>query len=156
MEIWLPVADYEGLYEVSNYGQVRSLYKPDKPIIKQCVGSKGYNLVTLCKAGKQKSVNVHRLVAITFVPNPNFLPCVNHKDENKTNNIASNLEWCSYYYNNTYGNRLTKSALKQSKPVLCIETGIVYSSAYAAQRKTGISQSGCLKFWQNKSTPKMK
>lgn len=142
MEIWKPIDDYEGIYEVSNYGQVRSLYKNEYKILKQCYGSKGYKIVTLCKKGKQKSVNVHRLVASYFVPNPQSLPCVNHKDENKGNNTASNLEWCSYYYNNVYGNRLTKSATKNSKPVRCIETGIIYSSANSAQRKTNISQSG--------------
>ena len=143
-EIWRPIKDYEKLYEVSNTGQVRSLcgrYGKFR-ILKQSVGSRGYMLVTLCDHGKQKSVNVHRIVAETFIPNADNLPCVNHKDENKKNNNVENLEWCSYYHNNTYGNRLTKSALKRSIPVRCIETGIIYSSAYAAQRETKIRQSG--------------
>ena len=147
MEIWKPIAEYEDLYEVSNYGRIRSLcgrYGENK-ILKQCIGSKGYKLVTLCRKGKQKTVNVHRLVALAFVPNPDSLPCVNHIDEDKNNNNASNLEWCSYYYNNIYGQRLTKSALKRSIPIICIETGIVYSSACAASRETGISQGGICK-----------
>lgn len=142
MENWKPIADYEGLYEISDLGQVRSLYHDECRIIKQSVGSRGYKLVSLCKDGKQKTVNVHRLVAIAFVPNPDSLPCVNHIDEDKKNNAASNLEWCSYYYNNVYGQRLTKSSQKQSIAVRCIETGIIYSSCYAAQRETGIRQSG--------------
>lgn len=142
--IWCPIKGYENLYEISNTGQVRSLCGRygKLNILKQCVGSRGYLLVTLCNHGKQKTVNVHRLVADAFIPNPNNLPCVNHKDENKTNNNVSNLEWCSFFYNNTYGNRLTKSALKRGIPVCCIETGKIYSSAYAAQRATNVRQSG--------------
>lgn len=143
MEIWKPIADYEDLYEVSNQGRVRSLcnrYGENK-ILKQCIGSRGYYLVTLCNKGKQKTVNVHRLVACAFIPNPASLPCINHKDENKLNNNVSNLEWCSYYHNNTYGHRLTKSAEKRGIPVICNETGIVYPSSKAASRITGIAQS---------------
>lgn len=142
--IWRPIKGYENLYEISNTGQVRSLCGRYGKLntLKQGVGSRGYLLVTLCNHGKQKSVNVHRLVADAFIPNPDNLPCVNHKDENKTNNNVSNLEWCSFFYNNTYGNRLTKSALKRSIPVRCIETGKIYSSAYAAQRATNVRQSG--------------
>ncbi len=143
MEIWKPITDYEDLYEVSNYGRIRSLcgrYGKNK-ILSQCVGSKGYKLVTLCKKGKQKTVNVHRLVAMAFIPNPDSLPCVNHIDEDKSNNNVSNLEWCSYYYNNIYGQRLTKSAAKRSIPVICVETGVIYTSACAASRKTGVQQS---------------
>ena len=141
MEVWKPVPDYEGLYEVSNLGRVRSLYNGYR-ILKQAIGTRGYKNVCLCRKGTQKLANVHRLVALCFVPNPQNLPCVNHKDENKQNNEVSNLEWCSYYYNNVYGSRLTKSALKQSLPVRCIETDTIYSSAYSAQRETGIKQSG--------------
>ncbi len=141
MEIWKPVPDFEGLYEVSNLGRVRSLYKGYR-ILKQGIGNRGYKNVCLCRKGTQKLANVHRLVALCFVLNPHNFPCVNHKDENKKNNVASNLEWCSYYYNNVYGSRLTKSALKQSLPVRCIETDTIYSSAYSAQRETGIKQSG--------------
>lgn len=144
MIIWKPIPHFEDLYEVSNTGEVRSInprYK-NKSFLKQGTSNKGYKNVCLCKKGVQKTINVHRLVALVFIPNPQNLPCVNHKDENKTNNNVSNLEWCSYYYNNTYGQRLTKSALKRSLPVRCIETGIIYSSAYAAQRETGIYQSG--------------
>lgn len=147
MKVWKPIPDYEDLYEISNDGEVRSLHDRygEKLILKQCIGSKGYKLVTLCKDHTQKTVNVHRLVALAFIPNPGSLPCVNHIDEDKTNNKAENLEWCSYYYNNVYGQRLTKSALRKSIPVKCVETNVIYSSAYSAQRETGIRQSG---IWQ--------
>lgn len=145
--IWLPIEGYEDLYEVSNTGKVRSLcgrYGKNR-ILKQSSGSKGYLIVTLCGKGPQKTVNVHRLVAKAFIPNPDNLPCVNHIDEDRTNNNVTNLEWCSYYHNNTYGHRLTKSAEKLSHPVRCIETGEVFPSAYAAQRETGIRQANIWK-----------
>lgn len=141
---WKPIPEYEDVYEVSNTGQVRSLYRRyynEVRILKQSTNNKGYKLVCLCRKGKQKSLLVHRLVATAFIPNPDNLPCVNHKDQNKQNNNASNLEWCSYYENNVYGDRLTRSAAKRSIPVRCVETGIVYPSAYAAQRITGFQQS---------------
>lgn len=143
MESWKPIPNYENLYEINTLGEVRSLcgrYGKNK-ILKACVNSRGYSLVTLCKDGKQKSFNVHRLVAELFIPNPDGLPCINHKDEDKTNNNVSNLEWCSYYYNNVYGQRLTKSAMKRSIPVVCVETGTVYASSQSAAQKTGICQS---------------
>ena len=142
MIIWKPIPNFEDLYEISNTGEVRSKnprYK-NKSILKQGLSNKGYKNVCLCRKGVQKTFNVHRLVALAFIPNPNNLPCVNHKDENKTNNNVDNLEWCSYYYNNVYGDRLTKSALKRSIPVRCVETGVIYPSACAAQRETGIRQ----------------
>lgn len=143
-KIWKPIPSFEDLYEVSNDGEVRSInprYK-DKSVLKQGTHAKGYKQVTLCRKGVQTTVHIHRLVASVFIPNPDNLPCVNHKDEDKTNNNVDNLEWCSYQYNNVYGHRLIKSALKRGIPVRCIETGVIYPSAYAAQRETGIWQSG--------------
>ncbi len=142
-EIWCPIEGYEKLYEVSNLGRVRSLcgrYGNNR-ILTLGKGSRGYLNVCLCDHGKQKTFNLHRLVAKAFVPNPENYPCVNHKDENRKNNKASNLEWCSYYHNNVYGERLTKSAIKRSKPVRCIETGEIYAGSSAAHRATGLCQS---------------
>ena len=143
MKTWKPIQNYEGLYEVSSDGEIRSLHNRYgvNRVLKQSIGSKGYKVVSLCKNHTQKTFNVHRLVALAFIPNPDSLPCVNHKDEDKTNNCAENLEWCSYYSNNVYGNRLTKSAAKTSIPVKCLETGVVYASSRSAQRETKIQQS---------------
>lgn len=118
IEEWRPIVGYEGLYEVSNFGNVRSLDRLRKGAygkLQKCYGKaikgtnrKGYIEVGLCNNGKYSIVGVHRLVASAFIPNPNNLPCVNHKDENKTNNFVENLEWCNYSYNNNYGNRNNK------------------------------------------------
>ena len=108
-EEWLPVKGYEGLYEVSNMGRVRSLKNTrhvirKEPLIKkQFVGSWGYPMVALCKDGISKPSLVHRLVAEAFVPNPDNLPFINHKDENRQNSVSTNLEFCTQAYNNNYG-----------------------------------------------------
>ena len=115
-EIWKDIIGYEGLYQVSNLGRVKSLERynrrnikiPEK-ILVGCVNYKGYHKVLLCKDGRQKQYSVHRLVMNAFVPNPNNYPVVNHKDENKLNNNVDNLEWCTVAYNNTYGNALEKA-----------------------------------------------
>lgn len=108
MEIWKDIPGYEGFYQASNDGKVRSLnynHTREKKIMKQSTDKLGYKRVMLCKNGKRKTFQVHRLVAIIFIPNPKNLPCVNHKDENPSNNHINNLEWCSYSYNNNYGTR---------------------------------------------------
>ena len=141
---WKPIPNYENLYEVSNTGEIRSIkprYK-NKQILKACVGSRGYLVVTLCNKSTQKSYNVHRLVAKAFIPNPDNLPCINHKDENRTNNNVDNLEWCTYKYNNTYGNRLDKYISKRGKSVMCVETNKVYRSTQEASKLTGVNQGG--------------
>ena len=110
-EEWRAVPGYEGLYEVSNMGRVRSLdylvrtqygrFRRIKGrILKSGIASNGYCMVVLSKG---KSKTIHRLVASVFLPNPDNLPIVNHKDEDKTNNCVNNLEWCSSKYNNNYG-----------------------------------------------------
>lgn len=101
MEEWRAVPGYEGLYEVSNTGNVKSLIKNN--IIKSFINKKGYRLVSLSKNGIIKKFSVHRLAAQAFIPNPDNLPMVNHKDEDKTNNSVDNLEWCDAKYNNNYG-----------------------------------------------------
>lgn len=111
-EIWKDIDGYEGLYQVSNLGRVRSLgfdkWHKGK-IIKGCFdGKKKYLFVSLHKNGNSKAFNIHRLVATAFIPNPNNLPQVNHKDEVKTNNNADNLEWCDAYYNMNYGTAMER------------------------------------------------
>ena len=128
MEIWKDIKGYEGLYQISNEGRVRSLDKwmPHrfgkqfiKGIIKkQKINKYGYFTVNLKKDDVLKTYNVHRLVAQTFIPNPDNLPQVNHKDECKTNNRLENLEWCTSKYNVNYGTGIKRMAKSRSKAVV--------------------------------------
>ena len=97
-EIWKVIEGTDGRYEVSNTGKVRSInYNKSGKVqeLRQKIDKDGYCIVTLHIEGKQKYPSVHRLVAIAFIPNPDNLPQVNHKDTNKKNNHISNLEWCT-------------------------------------------------------------
>jgi hypothetical protein len=121
-----PVVGYEGHYVVDQFGRVYGIDRTvtvldngriyEKPIagkqMKQFLHTKGYKTVSLTKDGKTKTVFVHRLVAEAFVPNDDGLPMINHKDEDKTNNFAENLEWCTASYNRTYGKAIQKHARK--------------------------------------------
>ena len=114
-EVWKDIKGYEGLYQVSSYGRVKTLarlvidsigretIRKEKVLSTRPSSQTGYPTINLFKDGKRTTVNVHRLVAEAFIPNPNNLPCVNHKDESRNNNFVDNLEWCTYRYNNTYG-----------------------------------------------------
>ena len=113
-EIWKDVVGYEGLYQVSNNGRVKSLKFGKEKILKPGKLKNGYLRVNLCKNEKQKHFLVHRLVALTFITNPNNLPDVNHKDENKENNRVENLEWCDCKYNINYGTRTQRIAEKNT------------------------------------------
>lgn len=117
MEEWKDVEGYEGKYQISNECRVKSLnYHQQKieKILKIYTNNKGYKYVVLNDKGS-KTHFIHRLIAKAFIPNPNNLPCINHKDENPTNNSIENLEWCTYEYNNTYNNRHLKCAKKISE-----------------------------------------
>ena len=100
IEEWRPVVGYEGLYEVSNTGQVINIKTGH--ILKQHKDKDGYWVLSL-KRDKYKTYFAHRLVAQAFIPNPDNLPMVNHKDEDKSNCMVDNLEWCDAKYNSTYG-----------------------------------------------------
>lgn len=107
-QIWKDIPGYEGLYQVSNTGRVRSLnYKHTgkTKVLKQGTKGHGYKVVGIYKNGKRKNYTIHRLVALAFIPNINNLPQVNHKDENPANNAVWNLEWCTDEYNINYGTR---------------------------------------------------
>lgn len=120
-EIWKPVVGYENLYEVSNFGRVKSLnynHSGKERILKSFTNKDGYLYVDLCKNGKRKKYRIHRLVAQAFMPNTDNLPCINHKDENKQNNNIDNLEWCTAKYNINFGTRTERRIKTISKPVL--------------------------------------
>lgn len=132
-EIWKDVKGYEEYYEINQYGIVKSkdriIVVPDyqnahaycsgfsyvKPgrILKQQISIHGYKVVLLTIAGKKKLCKVHRLVAQTFIDNPNNLLFVNHKDEDKTNNHVNNLEWCTVKYNINYGSNIHRRQITQ-------------------------------------------
>lgn len=110
-QIWKDIEGYEGKYQVSNTGKVRSLnYRRTgkTKMLKQDTNNLGYKLTVLYKNHKSKTYLVHRLVALAFISNPLNLPQVNHIDENKTNNAVWNLEWCTPKYNSNYGTRLER------------------------------------------------
>lgn len=125
-EYWKDINDYEGLYQVSNCGNVKTLnynHTGKERLLKPWKIKSGYLYVRLYKNGKTKMFQIHRLVAQAFIQNPKNLSCVNHKDENPSNNLVSNLEWCTQEYNTNYGTRnervsKTMTNGKTSKPVL--------------------------------------
>lgn len=150
-EEWRPVVGYEGLYEVSNIGNVDSLnYHRDgiRKALKQTITYRNYKTVILFKRSKAKTCFVHRLVAESFIPNPENLPVINHKDENKLNNCADNLEWCTQKYNINYGTGIKRRVKSTSSPViqLTLNGDFVsrFDSSMDAERKTGIPHSSIL------------
>lgn len=165
---WRPVKDYEGLYEVSNLGQVRSLnYKGNGYIreLKTHPNNRGYLTLLLTKDSTSSRKLVHRLVAEAFIPNPENKLEVNHIDGNKANNSVNNLEWATRQENNVhalntglrtalagkhasfYGKRHTEQTRKKmsqnsvySKRIRCIETGDIYKSIQEASNITGVNR----------------
>lgn len=152
-EEWRDVAGYEGLYEVSNFGRVRSV---DRYVSRGCKGAvlfkgkilkkrtniDGHITVQLYdKNHNVKTAFVHRLVAEAFIPNPENLPFVNHKDERPKNNFVENLEWCSHVYNCNYGTRNRRISEALSKPIkmLSVENELIktFHSATAAGQYLG-------------------
>lgn len=158
-EEWKPVVGYEGLYEVSSMGRVKSLkrtitgkngqiYEVEEKLLTQSTITGGYLYVTLSDHGECRSYPVHRLVATAFIPNPGNLSDVNHKNENKTNNSVDNLEWMSHKDNLNYGTYKERMALAVSKPVSQIDkkTGVIiaiYPGQKFAEEATGICN-GCI------------
>lgn len=119
-EIWKDIVGYEGLYQVSNYGEIKSLRKNKK--IYQSINNAGYKVVSLYKNNKSIKKTVHRLVAIAFIPNFNNLPQVNHIDGIKINNNLNNLEWCDNKYNQKHASML--GLTKKRDEICSIKNGI--------------------------------
>lgn len=155
-EEWRDIVNYEGIYQVSNLGRVRRLpcYKLNAAnkwyfnhggILKPQKDNEVYHMYMFYKDGKHKIVSGHRLVAQAFIPNPNNLPDVNHKDGNPGNNCVDNLEWITELDNTRHAimTHLFKPELKPGmtlgRQVTCIETGQVYPSIAEAVRQTGIN-----------------
>lgn len=156
MEIWKDIEGYEGLYQISDKGRIKSLQRiskfgKNKKILKERIMTQkvtrfGYHTIRLSKNGKKNDYSVHRLVAKAFIENTNNLPQVNHKDENKDNNCIENLEWCSSSYNINYGNRNRKVSKKISQKVakLGLDGKVIkiYNSMTEAQEENDIWHSG--------------
>lgn len=150
-EEWRAIKGYEGLYEVSNTGKIRNYNRRKELSLKK----DKYLRVGLHKNNKQKFLTVHRLVAEAFLSNPQNLPQVNHKDENKLNNNVDNLEWCSAKYNINYGthkNRVSKTlkeknTAKYGIPVKAISLTdgeeLTFPSVCEAARQLNL-RSGCI------------
>lgn len=176
-EIWKDIPGYEGRYQASNFGNIRSLnYRNQKGVVhnlRKRSDNRGYQTVHISN-GEDKAVNkkVHYLVARAFLPNVFGYPCINHKDENKLNCAADNLEWCTYSYNNNYGTvkeriaatlraipDVTKKATEATKKKvyklsLTGELLAKYDSASEAGRAEGIPRSsitGCCRRERNTS-----
>ena len=155
-EIWKDIVGYEGLYQCSNKGRIKSLdrtvatkkgsrgFKELKGTIRKTQNRLGYRTITLFKDNERKSYYIHRLVAEVFIPNPSAFSFVNHKDESRDNNKTENLEWCSHQYNISYGTILKRKSEKLSRIVegTHVTTGekVTFKSMTEAGRN-GFSQS---------------
>jgi len=145
-EAWMNIKDYEGLYQISSLGRVYNV-KTDRILSPSfCCG---YPRVGLVKDKKQRTFQIHRLIAIAFIPNSHNYPCINHKDETRTNNSIPNLEWCSYKYNSNYGtfpervgDRFAKPVVQKTKSGEIIK---IYKSAKQAEREIGVCSSNIIK-----------
>ena len=164
-EIWKDIEGYEGIYQVSNLGRVRSLDRTiiggayNSPMFRkgtilkpQPKGYKGYVGLKLRKDGKSENVYIHRLVAKAFIPNPDNLPEVNHKDENKKNNRADNLEWVTRKENINYGTHTQRQRIslepKMKSVVMKATDGTIlrkFDCIRDAARQTGIRREGIKK-----------
>lgn len=173
-ELWQDINGYKGYYQISNYGNVRSLDRPVYTIagkgyrivkgklIKGSVNNSGYKMVVLKKENKPKGLTIHRLVALHFIPNPNGFPDVNHKDENKFNNSFENLEWVSHEYNMNYGERAERSSRKlrntrllsnngRAVKIINLDTKEIFNTILEASIKYNIGRDSISQCCRNKS-----
>lgn len=155
-EVWKPIKGFENEYEISNYGNLRSIKQKNSKIIKGYIEKNGYIHVVLTKMKngknvKRRSTRIHRLVAETFIPNPNKYPEINHIDMIKTNNKVSNLEWCTRKHNqceaikykpNIINHLIDYNKYKKSKRIVQFDKKgdymAIYPNAKMAEKITGI------------------
>lgn len=147
-EIWKDIVGYEGLYQVSNLGRVKSLPKTDRfgrlypeKMKAQVNNGSGYLVVNLKHNGKQQMRTVHRLVAEAFIDNPLNCSDINHMDGNKQNNKVDNLEFCTRSFNMLHAVKLGLHTDFGKRKVLCVETGIVFDSIKSAEQWVGVKGS---------------
>lgn len=158
-EIWVQLKDFEGLYEISNFGRIKSLPKKGSGkefILKQAQDKCGYKKVRLSKDNKKYSILVHRAVAATFIPNLENKPQVNHKNGDKTNNNASNLEWVTNSENQKHAihnnlvdnkkliehvNTIRKKSIEKTSVKIRRSDGVVYNSISEAANDVGVDRS---------------
>lgn len=144
-EKWKDIKGYEGLYQVSNLGRIKSLRGNSERILKPGANNKGYLYVRLYKNSKSKWFTLHRLVAEAFIPNPENKSQVNHIDEDKTNNVVSNLEWMTPKDNANHGTRTSRMIISKSIPIAAIkdETRLEFKSQKHCATELGLS-AGCI------------
>lgn len=152
-ELWKEIPGYNGDYFVSNKGKVKS-YKNGARIMKPSYSSKNspYQQVQLYKNGKYKTEKIHRLVAGSFIPNPEQKKVVNHKDGNPKNNNVKNLEWCTLSENTLHSwHVLGRPYGGFKRKIKCIETGKIYPSLSSCARELGVNPSGVHKALNNRT-----
>lgn len=138
--MWKDIQGYEGLYEANTNGSVRR--KGSDNELTGFVNRDGYVILSFSKNGEVKKFRRNRIIASTFIPNPDNLPYVNHKDEIKTNDAVSNLEWCDAKYNANYGTGIQRSKEQKYKPVARISNNgevVVYSSITLAAQENEVT-----------------
>lgn len=162
-EIWEKVEDYEGIYEISNFGRVKSLsrlkrksptakaFMTSERILKAQLSQKGYLRADLSKNGISKPTPIHRIIAIAFIPNPENKPQINHKNGIKNDNRIENLEWCTNGENQIHAYEVlnrkrppkgvipgcVKPHSHNSKKIYCETLGITFESMRDADKKLG-------------------
>ena len=160
MENWKDIENYEGFYQVSDCGRIKSLERDvyysngavhhvDEKILVPILNRGGYSQINLNKNGKVKKEYVHRLVAMAFIPNPENKSQINHKNEVKTDNSVENLEWCTASYNLSYGTRTARAVQNHeypklgnhpnAKPVFCEELNKKFDSIRRAEEELGVN-----------------
>ena len=150
MEEWRDIPGYEGFYQASNLGRIKSTLFKKERILKTRKHPTGYELVNL----KNKTYRVHYLIALTYIPNPQKYKEINHRDENKQNNKVENLEWCNRKYNCSYGSLPKKVGERFGKKIALIDEDrkerCYFESAMSAERTLNVDHSSIIKCCKGK------